>query len=194
MNSDPNQEPMTDDSLDGTSADQIAEELVETTLDATADVEESIDSLKQQLAEMEKAALRHQADLENFRKRNRAQMDEQIKYASLPLLTELLESVDNLNRATESAESEGESSSLLQGVTMVATQLGSLLEKHGCQIIESVGHPFDPNCHQAVQMQPSDEFPANTVMHEIRSGFKLFDRVIRPAQVFVSTGPSSESE
>lgn len=194
MNSDPKQEPMTDDSMAETPADQIAEEFVEATVEQHADGEETIESLKLQLAEMEKAALRHQADLDNFRKRTRLQTEEQIKYASMPLLTELLESVDNLNRATESAESENESSSLLQGVTMVAAQLSSLMEKHGCRVIQSVGQPFDPNCHQAVQMQPSDEFPANTVMHEIRSGFKLHDRVIRPAQVFVSTGPSSESE
>ena len=192
MNSDPKQEPITEDPIDAAAAEQVAEEFVEATTDSPE--EESIESLKDQLAEMEKAALRYQADLENFRKRTRTQMDEQIKYASLPLLTELIESVDNLNRATESAETEGEGSGLLQGVTMVATQLSSLMEKHGCKAIKSVGQPFDPNFHQAVQMQPSDEFPANTVMHEIRSGFKLHDRVIRPAQVFVSTGPSSESE
>ncbi|MDB4777953.1 nucleotide exchange factor GrpE [bacterium] len=194
MNSAPNQEPGADPIAEETTADQIAEELVEATVAPTDSEDESIDSLKQQLSEMEKTALRHQADMENFRKRTRTQMDEQLKYASLPLLTELLESADNLNRASESAKTEGESSALLQGVTMVAAQLSLLLDKHGCKPIESVGQPFDPNCHQAVQMQPSDEYPANTVMHEIRSGFKLHDRVIRPAQVFVSTGPDSKSE
>lgn len=194
MNSAPNQEPGADQVAEEKSADQIAEELVDATVPLPNAVEESVESLREQLSEMEKTALRHQADMENFRKRTRIQTEEQLKYASLPLLTELLESVDNLNRATEAAQAEGENSGLLQGVTMVATQLGSLLDKNGCRAIESVGHPFDPNCHQAVQMQPSDEHPANTVMHEIRSGFKLHDRVIRPAQVFVSTGPSSESE
>ncbi len=194
MNSAPNQEPGADPIAEDTTADQIAEELAKATVAPADPGDESIESLRQKLSEMEKAALRHQADMENFRKRTRTQMDEQLKYASLPLLTELLESVDNLNRASESAETESESSGLLQGVTMVAAQLSSLLDKQGCKAIESVGHPFDPNFHQAVQMQPSDEYPTNTVILEIRSGFRLHDRVIRPAQVFVSTGPNSESE
>jgi molecular chaperone GrpE len=193
MNTEPQQEQ---NSTDAAEADQIAEELLQATA-ATDEVEvvdeDSVESLKSKLSEMEKLALRYQADLDNFRKRTRSQTNEQIKYAAMPLLTELLESVDNLNRATEAAQTESEGSGLLQGVTMVATQLQGLLEKNGCQVIESVGQPFDPNCHQAVQMQPSEEHPANTVMHEIRTGYKLHDRVIRPAQVFVSTGPA-ESE
>lgn len=187
MNTDPNQEPVIDETLD--SADQIAEQLVNATTEEEPSSEDTIESLR---AEMEKASLLHQADMENFRKRSRTQMQDQLKYASLPLLTELLESVDNLNRATESAQVESDNSSLVQGVTMVATQLANLLEKHGCKKIQAVGQAFDPNCHQAVQMQPSEEYPANVVMHEIRTGFLLHDRVLRPAQVFVSTGPQTD--
>ena len=74
---------------------------------------------------------------------------------------------------------------------MVSDQILNILKANYCEQIESVGQPFDPNQHEAVQMQPSDEFEANTVMMEIRTGYKLHDRVIRPAQVFVSTGPKS---
>jgi molecular chaperone GrpE len=62
------------------------------------------------------------------------------------------------------------------------------LGKRGCQPIEATGQPFDPNLHQALQMQPSEEHPSNTVIQDLRTGFKLYDRVLRPSQVFVSTG------
>jgi len=75
---------------------------------------------------------------------------------------------------------------------MVATQITKVLEDHGCKRIDAVGQPFDPNLHQALQMQASDEHPANTVMQDLRSGFQLHDRLIRPTQVFVSTGPAKE--
>jgi molecular chaperone GrpE len=73
---------------------------------------------------------------------------------------------------------------------MVAQQISDVLAEKGCKKIEAVGQPFDPNKHQALQMQASDEFEANTVMADMRPGFELHDRVIRPAQVFVSTGPA----
>ncbi len=160
--------------------------------DAEIPVDE-LSELRSKNAELEKLALRYQADLENFRKRSRAQAQEQIKYASLPLISELLESVDNLGRATDSVEADDKNAGLIEGVKMVATQISNLLEQHGCKKIEAVGHAFDPNCHQAVQMQPSDEYESNVVMTEVRPGFKLHDRVIRPSQVFVSTGPATES-
>ena len=81
---------------------------------------------------------------------------------------------------------------LLEGVKMVAQQISTVLENKGCKKIEAVGQPFDPNLHQAVQMQPSDEYESNTVMQELRTGFQLHDRVIRPSQVFVSTGPANK--
>ena len=123
------------------------------------------------------------ADLENFRKRANRNAQEQVKYASLPLMNELLESVDNLNRAVEAAESNSENSPLLDGVRMVADQILNILNSNHCQAIAAVGQPFDPSLHEAIQMQNSDEFPANTVIMEIRTGYMLHERVIRPAQV-----------
>ena len=149
-----------------------------------------VDQLKLELADAEKRALVAAADLENYRKRANKQIQDQVKYASLSMMNELLESVDNLNRAVEAAEKEDSNSTLLQGVKMVSDQILNILVSNKCEAIESIGHPFDPNQHEAVQMQPSDEFEANTVMMEIRTGYKLHERIIRPAQVFVSTGPS----
>lgn len=149
-----------------------------------------IERLKSELAEAEKRTLLAQADLENFRRRTRRDMQDQLRYASLPLVSEMLDSVDNLQRAIEAHQNDGSSEGLLEGVQLVAQQILMILQNHGCKRIEAVGQPFDPNLHQAVQMQASDEYPANTVIMELRSGYLLYDRVIRPAQVFVSTGPS----
>ena len=201
MNKDPNnpEEPVFDEA----EAQKVVDDLMETldTADAgnadgqsepAAEEVDEVTALRSQLAEMEKLALRYQADLENFRKRSRAQVQDQLKYASLPLITQILEAVDNLNRATEVANNESaDAAGIVEGVKMVSQQLSNILEQQGCKRIEAVGKPFDPNCHQAVQMQPSDEFESNTVMTEVRAGFMLHDRVVRPAQVFVSTGPAT---
>ena len=152
--------------------------------------DEQIASLSAKLAEAEKRELLAAADMENFRKRTRQNTQDQLKYASMPIMNDVIESADNLKRAIEAAENDPEGGGLMQGVKMVSDQMVSILEKYGCQKIQTVGYPFDPNCHEAVQMQPSDEFPVNVVMMEVRTGFMLHDRVVRTAQVFVSTGPA----
>ena len=152
----------------------------------------TIESLQAELAEAEKRVLMAHADLENFRRRNRREMQDQLRYASLGLMTEILESVDNLQRAIESYEQEPNGDGLVEGVKLVAQQINSTLESNGCKKIEAVGHPFDPHFHQALQMQPSDEYDANMVMTDLRAGFQLHDRVVRPSQVFVSTGPQQK--
>ena len=115
-------------------------------------LEEQILALTSQLADAKKRELLNVADMENFRKRTRQNTQEQLRYASLPVMNDVLEAADNLQRAVGSAESDADSGSLLEGVKMVAQQISSILEKHGCQKIETVGQPFDPNCHEAVQM------------------------------------------
>ena len=158
---------------------------------ATEELSE-VDQLKAQVADAEKRVLMAHADLENYRKRTRRDMQDQMKYASLPLMNGVLESVDNLQRAIESYEQEPNGDGLAQGVAMVSAQISKVLEDHGCKKIDAVGQPFDPNLHQALQMQASDDHPANTVMQDLRPGFQLHDRLIRPTQVFVSTGPAKE--
>ena len=169
-------------------------------VDATAEQAEvaneevTTDSLRQLLDDAEKKALRYQADMENFRRRTRRESQEQLKFASLPLVTDLLEVIDNLDRALQASQTDASASGLVDGVKMVSQQLSGVLEKHGCQKIESVGTPFDPNLHEALQMQPSSDYPSGTVMAEIRTGFNLNGRVVRPSQVFVSTGEVEVSD
>ncbi len=153
-----------------------------------------VEQLRTALAESEKRVMMAAADLENYRKRASKAALDQVKYASLPLMVDLLESVDNLYRAWESTEDNPTNASIKDGVKMVADQIIQILQANHCTRIDAVGQAFDPNLHEAVQMQPSDEYPANTVMRELRPGYVLHDRVVRPAQVFVSTGPAVRTD
>lgn len=158
----------------------------ETKAAAASAVDPSLEDLQAQLAEAEKRVLMAQADLENFRRRTRQNAQEQIKYASLDLMSEILESVDNLNRAVEAHANDPDGKGLADGVHLVAQQIANALANHGCKKIESEGQPFDPNRHQAVTVEPSNDHDPNMVLQELRAGFQLHDRVIRPAQVIVS--------
>lgn len=152
--------------------------------------------LQEALRAAEAEVLRSHAELENYRKRARRDMEEERRYASLPLMRDLLPVMDNLQRALVHAAQAGESEALLSGVRMVARELASTLEKHHCYLVEAEGVPFDPNYHEAIGQQPSTEVAAGHVALVVTDGYRLHDRVIRPAQVLVSTGapdPTTEN-
>ena len=155
--------------------------------------EKKIADLEAQLQDANERALRSHAELENFRKRSQRELADERRYAVVPLVRDLLPVVDNLERAIAAAEKAEGGSALLSGVQLVATQLAAILKAHQCVRIEAVGAPFDPNFHEAIGQEPSDEHPAGTVSRAFQAGYKLHDRVIRPAQVFVSTGPANPS-
>ena len=146
-----------------------------------------------ELAEAKEQALRTQAELENFRKRIYREMEEQRKFANMDIMRELLPVWDNMGRAIEAAEKAGESTGLLDGVKMVSQLFLDVLEKHHCKQIEAVGQPFDPNMHEAILQQPSDDQPENTILLETETGFQLHDRIVRPSKVIVSKS-TSEAE
>ncbi len=177
------------DSIDESTAAQIEAASADDLPGESASGPATIESLRRDLADAEKRVLLAQADLENFRRRNRRDMQDQLKYASMDLMSEILDSLDNLQRAVESYEQDPNGDGLVEGVKLVAQQMLTTLENKGCKKIDAVGQPFDPTRHQAIQMQPSDEFAANTVMIDLRPGFELHERVVRPSQVFVSQGP-----
>lgn len=154
--------------------------------------EERIAELSEKLKAAETEVLKSHAEVENFRKRLQRDADQQLRYANLPLVRDILDVVDNLKRATEAASGEsGNSAALLDGVKMVTQQLQNVLAKYACKPIESVGKPFDPNIHEAITQMPSDEVPAGSVLQEVAVGYLLHDRVVRPSQVIVSTGPAN---
>lgn len=162
------------------------------TLEEFSDVSAERPDTGQLVVELHQAqdrALRAQAELENFRKRIRREQQEERKLAALPLLRELLPVFDNLRRAINFV-GDAPSSGIAEGVKMVADQLTEVLQRHDCYEIDPRGEPFDPMYHEAIDQQPSDEFPPGSVMDVKQTGYRLHDRVIRPAQVIVSSGPA----
>ena len=131
------------------------------------------------------------AEFENYQKRQKRIQEEEGKYAHARLAQELLPVLDNLERATAAAKQVGETGPLVQGVAMVEGQFLDLLRRHGVTRMEDLGKPFDPNRHQALLQQPSAEHPPQTVVNILAPGYLIHDRVLRPAQVVVSTAPAT---
>jgi len=153
----------------------------------------TVDALRAELDQAKERILRCQAELDNYRKRAAREMDEHHRYANIGLIRELLPVLDNVQRAIEAAEKSADGSGLLDGVKLVAQQLQGVLGRHHCVKIEALGAPFDPHLHHAILQQPSDEYPANTVIMVTQEGYQLHDRVVRPSQVIVSANDTRKS-
>ncbi len=165
-------------------------------LDSTETLEggDELTVLRDKLSAAEQEVLRGRAEMENFRKRMQRDADTQLKFANVPIVRDLLDVIDNLNRAVEAARGDDTNSkALLDGVQMVSQQFADVLAKHGCKAIHAVGTDFDPNIHQAIAQVPSEEHASGKVAQEVAVGFMLHDRVIRPAQVIVSTGSAASA-
>ena len=149
-------------------------------------------STESQAAEVEKyreAALRARADLDNYRKRVAREKEDAIRYANNSLLESLLPILDNFELGLEAAKNTPEARGIVQGLQMVRKQLEDFLRDHGVEIVSAEGDLFDPNLHDAVAQEPSPDIAEGTVIRQLRKGFKLKDRLIRPASVVVSKGP-----
>lgn len=154
----------------------------ETDSESRAEIEE----LRARLQAAEDSALRRQAELENYQKRVARQMEEERRYANVPLIRDLLPVWDNMGRAIEAAEKSHQTDCLLEGFKMTARQLEDVLVRHHCVRIKDLHEAFDPNRHEAISQQPSAEHPAGTVVQVTQIGFQMHDRVVRPSQVVVS--------
>lgn len=139
-----------------------------------------------QLEEARDRNLRLQAELENVRKRMLRTVEEERRYASLPLLRDLLPVLDNLQRAIEAAEQHENATALLDGVKLVISQLNAALQRHHCVPIAAEGTVFDPHVHEAIAQLPSPDHEPGHVCLVTQTGYQLHDRVVRPAQVIVA--------
>jgi len=127
---------------------------------------------------------RVQADFDNFRRRTAQERQEAAKYCSQRLATGLLPVLDNFERALKA---EGEDlQGFRNGIELIYRQLRDVLEKEGVKPMDAVGSQFDPNLHEAVMQEQSDQYDDNVVMEELQKGYLLADRVIRPAMVKVA--------
>lgn len=170
-------------------ADEVGEDTIEV-IDADENEVNSeqtkLAELEQQVAELNQRYLRVNADYENFRRRTREEKEAAAKYRAQSIVEELLPVLDNFERALSVSVENDEAKSLLQGMEMVYRQLQDALIKEGVAVIEAKGQKFDPHLHQAVMQEESSEHEPNEVIEELQKGYKLKDRIIRPAMVKVN--------
>jgi len=137
--------------------------------------------------------LRLAAEFDNYKRLAHRDQRDQIRFGNEQLLRELLPVVDNLERAIKAAKGATSSEGLIQGVDLTLKQLQGVLGKFGVQSIPTMGQPFDPSGHQAVATVPSSQVPDQHVVEECQRGYRLHDRILRPAMVTVSSGEESAS-
>ncbi len=135
-----------------------------------------------------------QADLENLRKRFDREINETKEHGNERLVVELLEVVDELEMATKSGHSSNSSETLIQGVEMTLQKLKKMLKNEGVSPIDCLGKPFDPTKHDAVAKIEKDDAKECTVVEEVRKGYTMKEKVIRPSIVKVVVKPSSKSQ
>ena len=153
-----------------------------------ASPEETIARLQAQINQQKDQTLRDRADLENTRKRLQREKEDAVRYANTRLLEILLPILDNFELGMMEARRTAEGSAVLVGMSMVQKQLENFLTESGLQSIEAAGQKFDPNLHEALGEELSNDVPEGQVIRVQRKGYKLKDRLIRPASVFVSKG------
>jgi len=148
--------------------------------------------LTKKIAELQDKLLRTQADFDNYRKRMAREKEEAVKYANADLLETILPVVDNFELGLQAAENAADAKSILLGMQMVKTQLQRFLADCGVTEVESVGKKFDPHLHDALSQQESAEHEDGTIISQQRKGYKLKDRLLRPAAVIVTHKPAGK--
>lgn len=145
-----------------------------------------INNLTAKVEEQENRYFRLMADYDNSRRRSKLDLEAAQKYRSQNLATDIIQAIDNFERALVLPAENEETKSLRQGIEMVYKGLLEALKKEGVEQIESVGKEFDPNIHQAVMQVNDDNFASNVVVEEFQKGYMIKDRVLRPAMVKVN--------
>ena len=168
---------------DGKTSTAVADELP---------AEELLQQYRQEREELYEKILRAAAEFENFRKRSLREKEQLRKYAISSLIDDLLPALDNLDLGLQAAENHPEAKPVADGFRMVAGQLVSILKNNGLESMEPLGEEFDPNFHESVGLQPSDEIEDHKILQVVRKGYVLNGRILRAANVIVSTGPAAE--
>lgn len=153
-------------------------------------VEDRLLQLETELAAEQDRRLRALAELQNFRRRTAEERAQQLQYASEQLLSDLIPVIDHFEMATEAADATDETRAVCRGYELILEQLRSVVARHGLtEITAAPGVAFDPLLHEAVERVETPQVPEGTVVRVMRRGYKLHDRVLRPAQVAVASLP-----
>lgn len=167
-----------------------ADEGVDAGAEGSAEVELSeLDQLTAERDKLKDQLLRTAADFDNFRKRSRKEVEQADLRGGEKMLRELLPVIDNLERAVASADQATDTAAVLEGVQMVLKLFEDTASKVGLEKVPSVGERFDPNVHDAFQQVETDEHPPGTVITEYQPGYRLKEKLLRPAMVVVARKP-----
>jgi molecular chaperone GrpE len=147
-------------------------------------------ALQAKVTELEDALLRARADFQNFQRRSAAERSDAVRYANAELVRSLLVVVDDLERTLDAVEKGADAAALSDGVRIAYEHFIKVLKDFGVEPIEALHRPFDPSVHSALMRRPSNEHAPGTVVEQMTKGFRLRDRVLRPASVAVSSGES----
>jgi molecular chaperone GrpE len=138
------------------------------------------------VARLRDALLRTRAEMDNMEKRSRRELDKARKFQLEGLMRELLPVIDALDQGLDGAD---DSESAHEGLVLTRKLLLKALEQHGLEVIEPTGEPFDPQWHEAMSMQPSEDAEPDTVLTVLQKGYRLHDRLLRAARVIVAKAP-----
>jgi molecular chaperone GrpE len=153
----------------------------------TQALSQELENLKKERDSLYDRLLRKQAEFENYKKRIDREKSEFAQFASVEVMKGLLNTLDSFDLALQNAAAAGSGNEdTLKGFELIYKQLQDTLMRFGLKPIESKGQTFDPNYHQAVSTEPSDDLEENTVVQEMRKGYTLNGRLLRPAMVSVS--------
>jgi molecular chaperone GrpE len=171
---------------------------VETLAEAEENQETEAEALQREMKETRDQLMRVAAEFDNFKKRMEREKSKLLKYAGENILRDLLATLDNLDRAVEQGNAAADDEtkklqSMLQGVELTQKGLVATLERYGVEPLTAIGLAFNPDEHDALTMEASEETPANHVLREFAKGYRFKDRVLRHAQVVVSSGPAKAS-
>lgn len=182
-------------STDNTTHDEKSEQAVN--MDAAASgpaepsgVESELERTRADAERFRDMALRGQADFDNYRKRAAREKEEAVKFANMGLIERFVPILDNFELGLLSARSTEGAGQVVMGFEMVGRQLQDFLTQSGVEVITGEGGDFDPNIHEAVQQEESLDVPEGRVLRVLRKGYRLKERLVRPAMVVVSKAPA----
>ena len=159
--------------------------------DRVAALEAELAAAREEANEAKERWIRERADAENLKKRTSRERSEAVRFGTESLVRDLLPIVDNLERAVQAAQGGGNGKPLVEGVSLVLKGLLDVLARHGVTRVEAEGTQFDPTRHEAVAHVESAKHEPNAVIQEHQAGYRLHDRLLRPALVSVAKGPSN---
>jgi len=181
------EEPAEEKTSDEEETEEVAKEL-----SPLEQLEEQIRLKDEEILKQKDTFLREKAELDNFKKRLIKEKEDFVQFANERLLKELLQIEDNLERAMTAPNATLES--LKEGIEMIQKQFSDFLKNHKVEPIEALEKPFDPNLHEVVNQQESEEHEENTVIEEYSKGYTLNGRILRSAKVVISKKPAEKKE